>query len=152
MRVQISKDSQPYEGKFFSTFIMDSAKAYHGDITICARRWFGVLHDGASSDCSQRCAFGFAEVKLGLIPVNRYHEPAALVGVEQALSIAATGQPISAQSALAMGLIDAIADDNGLLLTFTKKCLAGAKQEWIVHCSYILSCHLPVPRKSDLVF
>lgn len=54
---------------------------------------------------------GLPEVKLGLMPGARgtQHLP-RLVGVENALEIIALGNPVSATSAMDMGLVDAVAD------------------------------------------
>lgn len=55
--------------------------------------------------------FGLPEVKLALMPGARgtQHLP-RLVGVEQALRIAALGDPIPAAEALAIGLVDALTE------------------------------------------
>jgi 3-hydroxyacyl-CoA dehydrogenase len=134
----IKEFSGPMKGKFFLDFYHAIAElkkpvimgisqyALGGGLEFCMMGHHRIAHKDAR--------LGLPEVKLGLIPggTGTMSLP-RLVGVEQALSIAATGQPISAQSALAMGLIDAIADDDleTFCLTFTKKCLADANQEWI---------------------
>jgi 3-hydroxyacyl-CoA dehydrogenase len=61
-----------------------------------------VLDAGAS--------FGLPEVKLGLIPgAGGTQRLPRLIGVPKAIEIAATGRPVKAQEALALGLADAIA-------------------------------------------
>lgn len=56
---------------------------------------------------------GLPEVKLGLMPGARgtQHLP-RLVGVERALEIIALGQPVAAPDAMAMGLVDLVAQDD----------------------------------------
>ncbi|MXO73001.1 3-hydroxyacyl-CoA dehydrogenase NAD-binding domain-containing protein [Alteraurantiacibacter buctensis] len=60
---------------------------------------------------TQDAKLGLPEVKLGLMPGARgtQHLP-RLVGVERALDIIALGDPVKAPDALAMGLVDRIAD------------------------------------------
>ncbi len=55
--------------------------------------------------------FGLPEVKLGLMPgAGGTQRLPRLVGIEKALEMILTGEPIGAKDALASGLIDAIAD------------------------------------------
>jgi 3-hydroxyacyl-CoA dehydrogenase len=60
---------------------------------------------------TQDAKLGLPEVKLGLMPGARgtQHLP-RLVGVERALDIIALGDPVKAPDALAIGLVDRIAD------------------------------------------
>lgn len=59
---------------------------------------------------------GLPEVKLGLLPgAGGTQRLPRLVGPEQALKMVTSGTPISAKAALASGLIDEIAPEDGLL-------------------------------------
>ena len=60
--------------------------------------------------------FGLPEVKLGLLPgAGGTQRLPRLVGPEQALKMVTSGAPISAKAALASGLIDELAPEDGLL-------------------------------------
>ena len=55
--------------------------------------------------------FGLPEVKLGLIPgAGGTQRLPRLIGIEKALEMIVTGEPVGANDALASGLIDSIAD------------------------------------------
>lgn len=57
--------------------------------------------------------FGLPEVKLGLMPGARGTQNLPrLVGIPQALEIAVLGEPVDAQAALGMGLVDELAPGN----------------------------------------
>src|SRR5207237_31966 len=59
---------------------------------------------------------GLPEVKLGLLPgAGGTQRLPRLVGPEQALKMVTSGTPISAKAALAAGLIDEMAPEDGLL-------------------------------------
>ena len=59
---------------------------------------------------------GLPEVKLGLLPgAGGTQRLPRIVGIEQALKMVTSGTPISAKAALASGLIDELAPEDGLL-------------------------------------
>ncbi len=83
--------------------------------------------------CNYRVAvpsakFGLPEVKLGLLPgAGGTQRLPRLVGVPQALDMVTSGTPIGAKQALAAGLIDELAPEDGLrahALDFARKVLA----------------------------
>ena len=75
---------------------------------------------------SARC--GLPEVKLGILPGGGGTQRLPrLVGAEKALDMIVFGEPISAREALAIGLFDALVEEDGLVqgaLAFTRRMLA----------------------------
>lgn len=70
---------------------------------------------------SENAVFGQPEVKLGLIPgYGGTQRLPRLIGKGHALRMLLTGEPITAQEALTLGLVDVLAPA-GLLLTRTEK-------------------------------
>jgi len=62
---------------------------------------------------SAKC--GLPEVKLGLLPgAGGTQRLPRVVGVQKALEMVTSGNPISAKEALSMGLLDALAEEGGL--------------------------------------
>ena len=134
----IKEFSGPMKGKFFLDFyhaiealnkpvIMGIRQyALGGGLEFCMMAHYRIAH------CDAR--LGLPEVKLGLIPggTGTMSLP-RLVGVDAALSMAVSGQPVSAQSALDMGLIDAIAasDLESTCIEFAQKQLAQSQNQWI---------------------
>src|SRR6185312_10429448 len=73
---------------------------------------------------------GLPEIKLGIIPgAGGTQILPRLVGVEKALKMILSGDPISAQDALANGLVDEIVEGDVLegAVSFARKVLAGKK-------------------------
>lgn len=85
---------------------------------------------------SQGTKLGLPEIKLGIIPgAGGTQILPRLVGVEKALRMILTGDPISAQDAFTSGLIDEIVEGDVLegAVAFARKVLAGKKP--LVHPS-----------------
>ncbi|MEM7325778.1 MAG: 3-hydroxyacyl-CoA dehydrogenase NAD-binding domain-containing protein, partial [Actinomycetota bacterium] len=70
--------------------------------------------------------FGFPEVKLGLLPgAGGTQRTPRVIGAAKALKMVAIGDPISAEEALADGLIDEIVDDHDAgAVAFAQRALA----------------------------
>ncbi len=134
----IKEFSGPMKGKFFLDFyqaiealdkpvIMGIRQyALGGGLEFCMMAHYRIAHRDAR--------LGLPEVKLGLIPggTGTMSLP-RLVGVDAALSMAVSGQPVSAQSALEMGLIDAIAasDLESTCIEFAQKQLDKSEHQWL---------------------
>jgi len=66
--------------------------------------------------CDRRSLFSMPEVNLGINPgAGGTQRLPRLVGVEAALKMLLTGEPVDAARALAMGLVDAVCDGDDLL-------------------------------------
>lgn len=112
----IKEFAGPMQGKFFLDFFDVIAKlnkplvsginqyALGGGLELAMLGHYRVMQKDAR--------VGLPEVKLGLIPggTGTMSLP-RLVGVEKALSMIVSGQPIVAEEALAVGLVDAVVDD-----------------------------------------
>lgn len=112
----IKEFAGPMQGKFFLDFFDVISKlkkplisginqyALGGGLELAMLGHYRVLQKNAR--------VGLPEVKLGLIPggTGTMSLP-RLVGVEKAMSMITSGQPMTAQEALAAGLADAVVDD-----------------------------------------
>ncbi|HZW58982.1 MAG TPA: 3-hydroxyacyl-CoA dehydrogenase NAD-binding domain-containing protein [Woeseiaceae bacterium] len=64
---------------------------------------------------ARSASIGLPEVKLGLLPgAGGTQQLPRLAGVERALEMMLSGKPVAAREALAMGVIDELADDDAL--------------------------------------
>lgn len=106
----------------------------------CAKLTLAAIHGNALGGglelalaCDLRIAIpsarlGFPEIKLGLLPgAGGTQRLPRLVGVESALDLITSGRSIPASEALALGLIDRMAEEKGLekdAISFARKILA----------------------------
>ncbi|KAI3428089.1 hypothetical protein D9Q98_006472 [Chlorella vulgaris] len=66
--------------------------------------------------CDTGAQLGLPEVRLGILPgLGGTQRTPRLVGMDQALNLMLSGQPISADDALAIGLVDEVVPEQGLL-------------------------------------
>lgn len=94
---------------------------------------------------STKAVFGQPEVKLGIIPgYGATQRLVRLVGIAHALELMLTGEHISAERALAIGLVNRLVDAASLLDDTVAFCTKIAQLprraiESIIHCAYSAS-------------
>lgn len=95
-----------------------------GAIEACPVPWIAAIHGvalGGGAELALACRYrivapgtqiGLPEVSLGVVPgAGGTQRLPRLIGLKPALDMIATGKPVKPDQALAMGLVDAVADD-----------------------------------------
>jgi enoyl-CoA hydratase/carnithine racemase len=92
-----------------------------------------------------RATFGLPETLLGLIPAMVFPSLARRIGISRARRLALGGEPLSADEAFRVGLVDEVSDDPETALARHARRLARMDPHAVATFKILLADHFPMP-------